>query len=90
MRGGKSPKLAEKGIKKAPGQNSGSTAGSSRSVGNGGSNVAGKKRKKGKDQQQLPPNSSSVNQGKGSSTDAKETMKGSSASKRLIQACSGK
>ena len=84
MRGGKSPKLTERGSKKAvsvAGQASGGgPAGGSRNVSNGGNSMAGKKRKKKKDKQ-LPSTSSAAFSGKYTGTVSKETVKASHASK---------
>ena len=97
MRGGKSPKLAEKASKKAlPGAGAGQTSrgnagGSVKPTGgcNGGSNVTtGKKRKKKKDKQ-LPPTTSRANEGKGSNTTVKQPVKGSTTPK-TTRAGSGK
>ena len=79
MRGGKSPKLTERGSKKAvsvAGQTSGGggAAGGGRNASNGGSSMAGKKRKKKKDKQ-LPSTSSAAGSGKYTSTVSKETVK---------------
>ena len=93
MRGGKSPKLTEKGSKKAvsvAGQTSGGrggTAGGGRNTSNGGDSMAGKKRKKKKDKQ-LPSTSSATGSGKQTSTLSKETIKAPHASKAAAKEAS--
>ena len=95
MRGGKSPKLTEKGSKKAvsvAGQTSGGgggTAGGGRNTSNGGDSMAGKKRKKKKDKQ-LPSTSSAsaAGNGKQTSTLSKETIKAPHASKTAAKEAS--
>ena len=83
MRGGKSPKLTERGSKKAvsvAGQTSGGGGAASggrnasRDASNGGNSMVGKKRKKKKDKQ-LPSTSSAAGSGKYTSTVSKETVK---------------
>ena len=88
MRGGKSPKLADKGTKKAPpvGQASRGSVGDSGKTSNGGSQMTGKKRKKKKDKQ-LPPSCSSADSGKGA---LKEPVKVTNATKTTSQVGSGK
>ena len=93
MRGGKSPKLADKGTKKAPhvtiGQANRGKVGDSGKTSNGGSQVTGKKRKKKKDKQ-LPPTCSSADGGKSSATTVKEPVKITDVTKTTSQVCSGK
>ena len=91
MRGGKSPKLTEKGGKKAvsvAGQTSGGgTAGGGRNTSNGGDSMAGKKRKKKKDKQ-LPSTSSAAGSRKQTSILSKETIKAPHASKTAAKEAS--
>ena len=92
MRGGKSPKLTEKGSKKAvsvAGQTSGGgeIASGGRSTSNGGDSMAGKKRKKRKDKQ-LPSTSSVAGSGKQTSILSKETIKAPHASKTAAKEAS--
>ena len=95
MRGGKSPKLTEKGSKKtvsvagATGGGGGGTAGGGRNASNGGNSMAGKKRKKKKDKQ-LPSTSSAAGSGKHTSTLSKESVKASHMSKTAEETNSGK
>ena len=95
MRGGKSPKLTEKGSKKtvsvagATGGRGGGTADGGRNASNGGNSMAGKKRKKKKDKQ-LPSTSSAAGSGKHTSTLSKESVKASHMSKTAEETNSGK
>ena len=95
MRGGKSPKLAEKGSKKAlsvAGQTSGG-GGTARNASNGGNSMVGKKRKKKKDKQ-LPSSTTSTGgtagNAKSTSIITKETVKAPPASRIAAKATSGK
>lgn len=95
MRGGKSPKLADKGSKKAPhvtiGQANRGKVGDSGKASNGGGQVTGKKRKKKKDKQlPAPPSCSSADGGKSSATAVKEPVKITNGTKTTSQVCSGK
>ena len=95
MRGGKSPKLIDRGSKKAvavAGKTSGGGGGggtASSSASNGGNGMAGKKRKK-KKEKQLPSTSSAVESGKQASTLSKQIIKPPHASKTAEKTSSGK